>query len=205
MPSSRLSTACLALLRIAASVLAEVLAHATRPACACRSYSAMLQLASTPAERCCQPYAEANTCTGTAEVDAHTILLTLCVFVFISFPFGIATASTIRVGNLLGANRPGLARISGKPCFRQAHWLNDVAETQLHGITACSDGTSSSLQPVSSNKSGRPAWRTQAWQCHVCRSVLGTAFLPLAAVQIHALRTVIGSLFVDNPWCRRPK
>lgn len=30
-------------------------------------------------------------------------MLTLCVFLFISFPFGVATASTIRVGNLLGA------------------------------------------------------------------------------------------------------
>lgn len=33
----------------------------------------------------------------------HTAMLTLCVFLFISFPFGVATASTIRVGNLLGA------------------------------------------------------------------------------------------------------
>jgi multidrug resistance protein, MATE family len=37
------------------------------------------------------------------ELDAHTAMLTLCVFLFISFPFGVATASTIRVGNLLGA------------------------------------------------------------------------------------------------------
>lgn len=40
---------------------------------------------------------------GTVELDAHTAMLTLCVFLFISFPFGVATASTIRVGNLLGA------------------------------------------------------------------------------------------------------
>lgn len=52
--------------------------------------------------------------TGTAELDAHTAILTLCVFLFISFPFGVATASTIRVGNLLGAGRPWQARLAGE-------------------------------------------------------------------------------------------
>ena len=50
---------------------------------------------------------------GTVELDAHTAILTLCVFLFISFPFGVATASTIRVGNLLGAGRPQQARLAG--------------------------------------------------------------------------------------------
>jgi MATE family multidrug resistance protein len=40
------------------------------------------------------------------------------VFLFISFPFGVATAATIRVGNLLGGGRPQQARIAGAalPC-----------------------------------------------------------------------------------------
>lgn len=52
---------------------------------------------------------------GTIEVDAHTAMLTLSVFLFLSFPFGIATASTIRVGNLLGAGQPDTAKVSGEP------------------------------------------------------------------------------------------
>lgn len=53
---------------------------------------------------------------GTVELDAHTAMLTLCVFLFLSMPFGVATASTIRVGNLLGAGRGQQARISGLVC-----------------------------------------------------------------------------------------
>ena len=39
--------------------------------------------------------------------------MTLLEFLYISFPFGIATSATIRVGNLLGAGRPHEARIAG--------------------------------------------------------------------------------------------
>ena len=39
-------------------------------------------------------------CAGTVEVGAHTALLTLCVFIYMAVPFGIATAATIRVGNV---------------------------------------------------------------------------------------------------------
>jgi multidrug resistance protein, MATE family len=46
------------------------------------------------------------------QVDAHVALLSVYAFAFGSFPFGIATAATIRVGNLLGANRPTLAATS---------------------------------------------------------------------------------------------
>ena len=46
------------------------------------------------------------------QVDAHATLLAVVSFNFISFPFGIATAATIRVANLLGANRPKTAAIS---------------------------------------------------------------------------------------------
>lgn len=47
---------------------------------------------------------------GTVEVGAHTALLTLCVFVYMAVPFGIATAATIRVGNMLGAGNPSAAQ-----------------------------------------------------------------------------------------------
>lgn len=37
---------------------------------------------------------------GTVQVGAHTALLTLCVLIYMAVPFGIATAATIRVGNV---------------------------------------------------------------------------------------------------------
>lgn len=46
------------------------------------------------------------------QVDAHIALLTVNAFTFVSFPFGIATAATIRVGNLLGAKCPKQAATS---------------------------------------------------------------------------------------------
>ena len=51
---------------------------------------------------------------GEAQVDAHALLLTCCVAIYMGFPFGMSTAATIRVGNLVGANRPHEARLSGK-------------------------------------------------------------------------------------------
>jgi multidrug resistance protein, MATE family len=39
-------------------------------------------------------------------------MLTVNTFNFISFPFGIATAATIRVGNLLGAREPQRAAVA---------------------------------------------------------------------------------------------
>ena len=50
---------------------------------------------------------------GTVQLDAHTAIMTLLEFLYISFPFGIATSATIRVGNLVGAGRPHEARIAG--------------------------------------------------------------------------------------------
>ena len=44
---------------------------------------------------------------------AHNVLLQLCEFSYVALPFGIATASTIRVGNMLGAGRPEIAKRSG--------------------------------------------------------------------------------------------
>ncbi len=54
-----------------------------------------------------------RTYAGQAQVDAHSILLTFCAFIYVSFPFGVSTAATIRVGNLVGANRPSEARLAG--------------------------------------------------------------------------------------------
>ena len=54
-------------------------------------------------------------CTGTIEVDAHNVVLTICEFSYVAVPLGIATAATIRVGNMLGANNPESARRSGEP------------------------------------------------------------------------------------------
>lgn len=48
------------------------------------------------------------------QVDAHVAMLTVIAFNFLSFPFGIAVAATIRVGNLLGAGRPAAARAAGR-------------------------------------------------------------------------------------------
>lgn len=42
---------------------------------------------------------------GKVAVSAHAALLGICTYTFISFPFAIATAATIRVGNLLGAGQ----------------------------------------------------------------------------------------------------
>lgn len=52
-------------------------------------------------------------CTGTVQVDAHNVMLTLCEFSYVALPFGIATAATIRVGNMLGAGNHASARRSG--------------------------------------------------------------------------------------------
>ncbi len=50
---------------------------------------------------------------GTVQVDAHNVMLTLCEFSYVALPFGIATAATIRVGNMLGAGNHASARRSG--------------------------------------------------------------------------------------------
>jgi Na+-driven multidrug efflux pump len=50
---------------------------------------------------------------GTTQVDAHNVMLSLCEFSYVSLPFGIATAATIRVGNMLGAGDHATAKRSG--------------------------------------------------------------------------------------------
>ena len=77
---------------------------------------------------------------GTIALDAHTAILTLCVFLFISFPFGVATAATIRVGNLLGGGRPQQARIAGAtlPLHLSMLRLYNAADTHPELCHCCS-------------------------------------------------------------------
>ena len=56
-------------------------------------------------------------CLGTVPTAAHTAVLTVCSFTFVSFPFAVATAASIRVGNLVGANKPRSAALSGRICI----------------------------------------------------------------------------------------
>ncbi|MEW5319658.1 MAG: hypothetical protein WDW38_010800 [Sanguina aurantia] len=51
---------------------------------------------------------------GTIPVAAHSALLGVCTYTFISFPFAVATAATIRVGNLLGSNDPHQAALASR-------------------------------------------------------------------------------------------
>ncbi|KAG2423378.1 hypothetical protein HXX76_015344 [Chlamydomonas incerta] len=53
---------------------------------------------------------------GQVEVSAHSTLLGVCTYTFISFPFAVATAATIRVGNLLGAGRARQASLAATLC-----------------------------------------------------------------------------------------
>ncbi|KAG2434531.1 hypothetical protein HYH02_012198 [Chlamydomonas schloesseri] len=53
---------------------------------------------------------------GQVPVSAHSTLLGVCTYTFISFPFAVATAATIRVGNLLGAGRAQHASLAATLC-----------------------------------------------------------------------------------------
>lgn len=77
-------------------------------------------------------------------MDAHTSLLTLCEFTFVTVPFGIATATTIRVGNMLGANRPGAAQRAGELPLLPAIDPADDANSLLKLFTCVKAG----LQPA---------------------------------------------------------
>lgn len=51
---------------------------------------------------------------GTISLDAHTITLSIATFIFMSFPFSIGIATSIRVGQLIGEGRSDDAKRS---CF----------------------------------------------------------------------------------------
>ena len=46
-------------------------------------------------------------------LDAHFIMLSLCGFSFVAFPLSVSIAASIRVGHLLGENKPFHARMVG--------------------------------------------------------------------------------------------
>eukprot|EP00002_Diphylleia_rotans_P037123 TRINITY_DN8268_c0_g2_i1.p1 TRINITY_DN8268_c0_g2~~TRINITY_DN8268_c0_g2_i1.p1 ORF type:complete len:586 (+),score=90.00 TRINITY_DN8268_c0_g2_i1:549-2306(+) len=48
----------------------------------------------------------------TVALDAHVVVSTLTAFTFITFPFGVSIAASVRVGHLLGAGAPQRARIA---------------------------------------------------------------------------------------------
>jgi len=49
---------------------------------------------------------------GTISLDAHIVTLTIATFVYLSFPFAVGIATSIRVGQLIGDGRPADARRS---------------------------------------------------------------------------------------------
>lgn len=54
---------------------------------------------------------------GTVPLDAHLTMLQLATLAFLSLPFAVAVAATIRVGNLLGAGDPHAAKTAGGVTF----------------------------------------------------------------------------------------
>jgi len=51
---------------------------------------------------------------GPAVTASHAAMLAVIMLTYFSIPFAVATAATIRVGNLLGAGLPRLAQVSGR-------------------------------------------------------------------------------------------
>lgn len=54
---------------------------------------------------------------GTVAIDAHIITLSIATFIFLSFPFAIGIAASIRVGQLIGDERPDDAKRSAHTSF----------------------------------------------------------------------------------------
>ena len=69
-------------------------------------------------------------------MDAHSILLTVCVFSDMSFPFGVSTAATIRVGNLVGANRPSEAKLAGKRTADTAFFTYTIVCSMIYCVAS---------------------------------------------------------------------
>lgn len=47
-------------------------------------------------------------------LDAHIVMLSVVQFTFLSFPYGVAIAASVRVGQALGAGRARQAKISAR-------------------------------------------------------------------------------------------
>ena len=54
---------------------------------------------------------------GTIELDAHVICLNMATFLFLSFPFAIGIAASIRIGQLIGEQKPINAQRSARASF----------------------------------------------------------------------------------------
>ncbi|KAL7541350.1 hypothetical protein ACHAWF_006912, partial [Thalassiosira exigua] len=54
---------------------------------------------------------------GTVPLDAHTVTLTIATFMFLSFPFAVGIAASIRVGQLIGDRRSEDARRSAHTSY----------------------------------------------------------------------------------------
>lgn len=54
---------------------------------------------------------------GDVSLDAHSIMLTICAFTFLSLPFAFGIAASIRTGHLLGAGDGPSAQLAAKVCL----------------------------------------------------------------------------------------
>ena len=54
---------------------------------------------------------------GTVALDAHVVMLNVCAFTFLAFPFAVGIAASIRVGHTLGANQPAIASTTARVTF----------------------------------------------------------------------------------------
>lgn len=51
---------------------------------------------------------------GKRALGAHVIMLSLCAFTFLSLPFGVSIAASVRVGQALGAGKAHQAKTSAR-------------------------------------------------------------------------------------------
>lgn len=73
---------------------------------------------------------------GTNSLDAHTIVGNLCTFLFLSFPMAIGIAASIRLGQLIGSQRPADA----KKCFHASMFLCISTQSALIiSLYSCKD------------------------------------------------------------------
>ena len=96
---------------------------------------------------------------GTVELDAHIITLTIATFIYLSFPFAIGIAASIRVGQWLGDGQPSDARRSSVVSFLLASLLQLIliiallpSSDWLGGVFSSDDevaGLVSKLIPIS--------------------------------------------------------
>ena len=59
---------------------------------------------------------------GTTSLDAHITMLNICAFTFLSVPFALGIAASIRVGHSLGAGKPAEAKATAKVAVLLVLW-----------------------------------------------------------------------------------